>query len=289
MSDMEYSYHMNYADTLLSGEPIVLDSGKVGPRVVILCSVHGNEPCGVEALKKLLPTLNLEKGTLTCILANPKAYAQNVRFTEANLNRVFSQEENLTDEEKKSYEYERSKYLSKFLKASDYLLDLHSVTDTDCQPFVICSANSFDIAKQIDTNIILSGLYEIHSGSTDGFMNSLGKYAICVECGQHADPQSIIFAEASIKRFLSILGMTTPIDFTPNKEIKYAVAKYMYRTKTNFIPSREYKNFDPIKKGEVIGTDGGRDISSPYDGFIIFCHKKDKPKEEAFVLGEYLE
>lgn len=280
---------MNYSETLLSGKPVVLDSGESGPNVVILCAVHGNEPCGVEALKNLLPVLNIKKGKVTCVLANPAAYKDSARGTESNLNRVFENDEILSKEDIGSYEYKRSKFLTKFLKDADYLLDVHSYYNKRGQPFVICEPKSFDIVKNFDVNIVLSGLDEIHQGSTDRFMNSIGKYGICIECGQHDDSSSIGVAEDSIKRFLSNLGMIDGFDFVTNTEMRYANAEYMHISKVNFKPSREYKNFEKIKKGEVLGTDGGDNVIAPYDGFIVFCNELDESGEEAFVFGKFLE
>jgi len=278
---------MNYSKKLLSGEPVVLDSGEFGPNVVILCAVHGNEPCGVEALKNLLPVLDLKKGKVTCILANPEAYKEKVRGTEANLNRVFT-DDGLSEDERNSYERKRATFLSRFLDDADHLLDLHSFTNKKGTSFVICDKRDFEIVKCLTPNLTLSGLSTLHAGATDGYMADLGKSGICVECGQHDDPSSIGVAEDSIKRFLSNLDMIDGFDFAPNAEMKYANAEYMHISKVNFKPSREYKNFEDIKKGEVLGTDGEEDVVAPYNGFIVFCNELDESGEEAFVFGKYI-
>ena len=280
---------MNYADILLSGEPIVLDSGKAGPRAVILCSVHGNEPCGVEALKEILPTLEIKAGVLTCILANPKAYEQKVRFTEANLNRMFRSTNDLSESEAKSYEHIRAKEIMLSLEEADYLLDLHSYSSTSGQPFVICSEKYFDLAKHLGPKIVFSGIDDLHPGSTDGYMNLLNKPGICVECGQHDDPESIPFAQDSIVRFLSLLEIIELTENIPMGDgVALTAARQIYITKIDFKPEKEFKNFEKVFKGQSLGVDGHEEILSPYNGFILFAQKCEKPGQEAFVLGEYL-
>src|SRR3989344_3574099 len=88
---------------------------KKGPVSVILAGVHGNEKCGVLALRELLPKLSIEKGTVLIGFGNPRAIARNVRFTESNLNRMFKKDSLLSSEDKKSYEYRRAQFIKKYL------------------------------------------------------------------------------------------------------------------------------------------------------------------------------
>ena len=88
-------------------EIIELNGIQPGPTSMILVGVHGNERCGNEAVEELLPTLSIEKGRVIIVQGNPRAIEQNVRFTEMNLNRMFKPDDQLSVEEKQSYEYSR--------------------------------------------------------------------------------------------------------------------------------------------------------------------------------------
>mgnify|MGYP000718108240 CR=1 FL=1 len=83
---------------------IELVSEEKGSTNMILVGVHGNERCGIDAINELLPTLKIVRGRVLIAYGNPKAIAQNMRYTEANLNRLFKSDEMLSEKEKSSYE-----------------------------------------------------------------------------------------------------------------------------------------------------------------------------------------
>ena len=66
-----------------------------GPRVIFLGAVHGNEACGTTAIRRAIATLQsgeltLLQGCVTFVpICNPRAYAENTRFIDRNLNRHF--------------------------------------------------------------------------------------------------------------------------------------------------------------------------------------------------------
>ena len=70
-----------------------IDSGQAGPKLMISGAVHGNEKAGPTALNKLIDLIEsgvvtIDKGSLTIVpVCNPKAFEQDVRFVEYNLNR----------------------------------------------------------------------------------------------------------------------------------------------------------------------------------------------------------
>ena len=99
-----------YFDTLkvMKEEFTQLIGEKEGPTSIILAGVHGDEKCGVEAFKKLLPNLQIEKGRVWFGYGNPRAIEENKRFTEANLNRMFKGDEELSKKDKNSYEYKKT-------------------------------------------------------------------------------------------------------------------------------------------------------------------------------------
>jgi len=168
-----------------------LNGEKEGPRSIILAGVHGNERCGVEALQNLLPTLKINRGTVWFAYGNPRAIQKNVRYTEANLNRMFKPDKELTKEEKNSYEYERAQFLKTYLDKADVLLDVHSSFTQGAKPFVLCENNALEVAKNLPFDLMVSGFDEVEPGGTDYYMNKAGKIGICAECGYLGNPISI--------------------------------------------------------------------------------------------------
>ena len=116
-------------------EVIELVGEKRGTTSVILAGVHGDETCGLEAFKKLLPELEIEAGRVFFIYANPLAIKAGKRFIEANLNRMLKNENLITTKEKNSYEYNRAKFLKIYLNQAEALLDIHSSSNNQAGVF----------------------------------------------------------------------------------------------------------------------------------------------------------
>ena len=255
-----------------------------GPTSIILVGVHGNEKCGVEALNKILPNLEIQKGKVFFAYGNPKAIDQNVRYTEANLNRMFKPEETLSEKEKGNYEYSRAQFLKKYLDQSDVLLDIHASFTPTSQRFVICELNSKDIVKYLPFNLIVSGFDQIEPGGTDYYMNSIGKIGICVECGYLGDQKSVAIAEESIFTFLRARGHIAGEKQLFNQD--YVQMYSIYITKNNFKLAKEFSDFEEIKSGQLIGLDGQEKIQAQKDSVILFAINVEVGGEEAFLLGE---
>lgn len=199
-----------------------------------------------------------------------------------NLNRAFLEDEQLTDKQKNTYEYKRSREMMEILKTCDYSLDIHSSPTIGSPPMVICEQNAFEIASYFPFSRRCSGFDKIEPGSTEYFMNSIGKTGLGVECGNHNDPQAFDRAKESTQAFLSYFDM---ID-SPKKKYKQEsyVASFNYLTKTtDFKIVQIFSDFDPIRRGQLIGYDGGNLVYAENDGYILFARNRDEIGVEGFV------
>ncbi|MEI8328188.1 MAG: succinylglutamate desuccinylase/aspartoacylase family protein [Candidatus Taylorbacteria bacterium] len=256
-----------------------------GPTSIILAGVHGNETCGVEALRKILSSLQIEKGRVLFGYGNPHAIETNQRFTETNLNRMFKSEEMLSNKEKTSYEYGRAQFLKKYLNQADALLDIHASTTPGSKPFIICEANADEISKYLPVDIIVSGFDKVEPGGTDYYMNSIGKIGICIECGYLDDPQSVQVAEDAAIAFLKARGHISN-DLTPKKQ-SYICMYDIYLTKTEkFTLSKPFDDFETIERDQIIGTDGDEEVRSLDDSVILFAQNSERIGDEAYLLGK---
>jgi succinylglutamate desuccinylase len=273
---------------ILMNKPIIIESNQPGPTVVILGGVHGNETCGVEALKAL-QNITIDSGTLILIYGNPQAIEQNVRYVEQNLNRMFCDDERLTSELKRSYEYQRSREILPYLHAADYSLDLHASFTPDSEPFIICESNSLALVQYLPQDRVCYGFTRLEPGGTDGYMNELGKVGICIECGYLANPKSTQSAIRSAQLFLQALGMLPAVNLVINKKQFYVEAYELYYTKTDsFRLTRSFQDFEVIKANEIIGFDGNEAIISRADQMILFARERSVVGAEAFLLVKKL-
>jgi len=261
---------------------------KKGPTSVIMAGVHGNEVCGIKAFKKIIPKLEIERGTVHFIIGNPKAVKANKRYIGFNMNRLFIKK-SFPEKIRKTYEYSKAQDIKKFLNESDALLDIHSTTNKS-EPFIICEKRSFNVAKSLPKEFkkIVYGFDGIEPGGTDGYMNKQGKIGICIECGQHLDKKSITIAIKAIQIFLE---NRKHINFSkvknPSTKKQIIQINSIYNTKTNsFVLSKTFNDFTPIKKGEIIGVDGNTVVYAKNNSIILFAHSSSVKGSEGFLLGK---
>ena len=256
-----------------------------GPTSIILVGIHGNEKCGVYAMEKLLPSLEIERGRVFIGYGNPRAIEQDVRFTETNINRMFKSDELISEGDRNSYEYSRAQFLKKYLDQADALLDVHSSFTPGARPFIICEPNAKGIVEYLPMDLVVSGFDKWQPGGTDYYMNANGKIGICVECGYLGDSAATQMAEQSIIAFLTARGHIKG----DSKIYQQSSAKVysLYITKTDkFRLSKPFEDFEKILAGQIIGIDGDEEIKSPKDSFILFARDRNKIGDEAFLLGE---
>ncbi len=266
-------------------EDIIRITGKnPGPKSIVLVGVHGNERPSTEALEDLLPTLAIEAGEVLFGYGNPRAIETNQRFIDANLNRVFKNDAALTEKERTSYEYERAQFLKPYLQEAGALLDVHASRTPHSRPFIICEKNAKDIVSFLPIDLVTTGFSAIEAGATDGYMDSIGNIGICVEVGYIDDPASVRTAEKSIIAFLKARGHL-PIDL-PKTQLSYMHMYDIYLTKTNFVLSKSFDDFEEVAAGQLIGTDGGKEVRAEKNAVIVFARNQTGPHEEAFILGE---
>jgi predicted deacylase len=126
-------------------------------------------------------------------------------------------------------------------------------------------------------------------GTTE-YMRSTGGWAITLECGQHLDPEGPAVARLAILRTLVHLGMLAPDAveaFQPATPLEMLrLYDVIDRESMDDQFAREWKSFDPITEGELIGTRGsGEKVLAPSSGRIVFPNVKSQPGTEWFYLA----
>jgi len=256
-----------------------------GPISIILAGIHGDEKCGVEALKKVLLNLEIKRGRVLFGYGNPRAIDANQRFIEFNLNRMFKSDDLLLKNKRESYEYERAQFLKNYLNQADALLDLHASRTPSSKPFVICEVNAKGIVEYLPIDLVVSGFDKVEPGGTDYYMNSIGKIGICIECGYLGNPESAQIAEESIFAFLKAREHIKN-DVSPKKQ-SYVRMYDLYMTKTNnFTLSKPFDDFEEISQGQIIGIDGEKEVRVEKESIILFARNRKQIGNEAFLIGE---
>lgn len=263
----------------------IFDSKEPGPNLVIMAGVHGDETCGLNAFGAIFPTFKPLRGRVTFIIGNPKAVEVSRREFEGNLNRMFRPDSEITEVERDTYEYKRSRELMPILAEADALLDIHSSTTEQTVPFVICEKQSFEVVTKLPVEIVVSGIDVLHPTGTDAFVNQSGGLGICIECGNHNDPKVTDVAIEAINTFINYFNVVLDKNNNVINKQRFVHADWIYRNKENFTLSKDFKEFEKVNKGSVIGLDGEKEIKAPYNGVILFPHNRKEKNTEAFLYG----
>lgn len=124
-------------------------------------------------------------------------------------------------------------------------------------------------------------------GTTE-YMRSRGGYAVTLECGQHDDPQAVQVARHAILQTLALLGICSlaraPVQ--ADREILRLV-DVTDREHAGDRFSREWRSFDAVKAGELIGVrHSGQEVKAPADGFVVFPNPGAEVAQEWFYFAQ---
>lgn len=252
---------------------------------IVLAGVHGDEACGIEAFKQVLPNLKIEFGKVYFGYGNPKAIQEGKRFIEANLNRLFKPDALVSHEERQTYEYQRAQYIKRYLDQAGALLDIHASHSPVTQPFLIGEPKTAAISRYLPIDLIVSGFDDLQPGGTDSYMNRAGKMGLCVECGYLGNPQSTNVAMECLYAFLKARGHIQN-DLKKRDDQKHIKIREIYKTQSDcFRLTKTFNDFEDVEAGQIIGKDGNEPIKASKAGVILFARDRDTRHIEAFTLG----
>jgi isopentenyl-diphosphate delta-isomerase len=261
-------------------EIITKQGNKPGPNLAVFACIHGNELVGKLAFEALLPELVISTGTIHFVIGNQPALAIGQRYCERNLNRAFFSKNSGTTQEDVI-----ARELMKLLDTCDALLDLHCCNEDGIEPFVICPDRSLELAKIMPVSIVSTGWSNLQSGSTDGYMDSIGKKALCMECGYVSAPQQFVpIAIVGIMRFLAHYGCIEK-DIQKQEQVHLVAGRVVRVPAEGIRFTREYRTFDVLHSGECYAVVAGKELCSEEESRIIFPRPHNPVGSEACVIA----
>ena len=267
-------------------ESIFIKEGSTpGKTLAVFCGVHGNETAGIRAVKKVLDQVSIDAGKVFFVFANPRAIKKNVRFTEINLNRCFSQ-----GHTGDTYEDHRATKLMEILDQCDALLDIHASNIPNSTPFVICEEDTFPFTEKINFPIISTGWDAIEPGATDGYMFRSGKIGICAECGYAGDGKERAgLAEDTIYQFLSFYGaIDTDIHFADIVQKHLHVDRAIIKSTESFKLTKAFEDFETLPSDYCYAKDGNQEYCVDEESVIVFANPDKEVGGEACILGYWV-
>ncbi|MEO1483348.1 MAG: succinylglutamate desuccinylase/aspartoacylase family protein [Myxococcota bacterium] len=241
-------------------------SGRAGPTLAIVGGLHGNEPCGPEALRRIADgvengELTLLQGELVLVHGNPEATRQNRRYTlgGVDLNRIFDFAfEDTLPREKWTYEHRRAMQLRPLVDEWHAVLDLHS-TSLPTEPFAIWPYGEPKLAliRRMGVPAVTlawDGLGLPGSRALISVLSQQGRTGMVVECGQHDEPESADRAYDYAVRFLASEGMLSG-DTRPRCDSRvYRMRSVITKPTEDYRFTNDLRGFDELPAGTELGA-----------------------------------
>lgn len=296
---------------------------KDGPLLIVFGAMHGNEPAGVLALERMFdmlekePTTNPDfdfKGRLVGITGNLKARKKNVRFLKKDLNRQWTLENvakvKATTLDKLDPEEQEMKELLETIDAeiNDFkpskvvFLDLHTTTAFG-GIFSIPNNDpeSLRIAMELHAPVVKGLLKGIKGTTLHYFINENFKeevVSVTFESGQHNEDLSVNRAIAALTNCMRTIGCVQKehvenrhdsilIEYSKTlPKITELVMIHEIKSGDDFQMKDGYKNFQSVKKGELLAHDRHGEIRAEVDGAILMPLYQKQGDDGFFLVKE---
>ncbi len=282
-----------------------------GPTLIVIGSLHGNEPAGALALTNLSSRVaeltGLLKGRVYFIAGNTRAIAAEIRFIDSDLNRHWTPQ-NLSKvgtpvifQKSEGVELTELDQLldSILITALDevFVIDLHS-TSAEGMPFATVgdTLRNREFAQGFPVPILL-GIEEQLDGTMLEYLNNAGAVTLGFEGGQHLSKNTVGNHEALVWLALANSGILDGRQISGFDDLNRRFAKgsgrsrifeIRYRHATSeadgFKMSPGFNNFDRVKKGETIATDKDGPVKALESGLLLMPLYQ-KLGEDGFFIG----
>ncbi len=265
-----------------------LDSGRPGPHVLVNALTHGNELCGAIAIDFLFRhDIRPTHGVLSLSFANVGAFQtfdprnpDASRFIDEDFNRLW--DVSTLDGQRQSAELTRARIFRPLIDRVDFLLDIHSMqhaTPALCLCGPTQKGRALAVAVGVPQTVVMdkghaAGLRMRDYGAFSDPASP--KAALLVECGQHWETASADVALETTLRFLAHFDMLDAAALKhvpaapppPQRVIEVTQAVTVKADRFEF--TQRYIGHEVIPAaGTVIGVDGDRPITTPYDNCVL--------------------
>jgi succinylglutamate desuccinylase len=263
-----------------------------GPTLVVVGSIHGNEPAGAAALESVVSRIGeerlLRRGELLALTGNVTALERGLRFVDEDLNRNWSadavaRQQGLSaeDEERRALDEEIRGGFAR-ARSEIVFLDLHT-TSGDGKPFAVFpdTLRSRSFARRFPLPAIL-GFEEQLGGALIDHVGLLGHVAVAFEGGQHSDPASCANLAAVVWIALGELDMVEASRVGIDRErerlsraaagvprILEVTYRHAITAEDGFRMRSGHRSFEPVLRGQVVADDLGGEVAVPFSGFLL--------------------
>lgn len=303
--------------TLVEGRVLGhIRGGSRGPTLICVAGIHGNEPAGVHAVRRVLARLgdrgNEIAGDLLVLAGNVSALAEGRRYIDRDLNRAWTRErvvelrgggelDGCVEDREQAELLGRIEDALRVARGPVYVLDLHTTSG----PGGIFSAFTDSLAQRafaasFPVPMIL-GLEETVDGTLLDMLSERGFIAITVETGQHDEAAAVDRAEAAVWIAIVAAGLL------PERLVPEATgARKRLQRDTGHVPRAlemrylhalvegdgfamepGYSNFQEVVEGQVIAHDRHGYVVVREDARLLMPLYQEQGEDGFFLVREF--
>jgi succinylglutamate desuccinylase len=229
-----------------------LGDGK--PGFAIVGCVHGDEPCGKKAIERLKQSDYEFNSAIKLVIANEKAYANDVRYIHRDLNRVFPGNKN-----SEIYEERIAAQLVDELQGLK-VLDLHSTQSTN-KIFAATSVFNHEFSELVKASGA-NYLAYFDRSDMDVLMDHL--QAISIETGFQKSEEAAENAYETILNFLAYFDVIDE-DYKPSEPEIFRVEERVDRPEVEFKAS----NFEKVEEGDIYAEGENEKLKAEEDFYPV--------------------
>ena len=283
-----------------------------GPTLIVLGSIHGNEPAGTIAARRIVSALEERrpclKGEIILLAGNTRALSQKVRYIDADLNRLWT-----TDDLQTTTHGEAQRHLSEHTELQELLIDLESAiaraeqevffvdlhtTSAAGKPFATVGDTMRNRAFALNFPVtMVLGLEEQINGTLLEYVNNLGFITMGLEAGQHDDISSVDNHEAAIWIATVAAGNLRSADVPEFEKSRSLLAtagggsrvvevryRHAIARDDNFRMEPGFTNFQCVRRGQTLAHDRRGEITACETG-VVMLPLYQTLGDDGFFLG----
>ena len=289
-------------------------SGSPGPLFLIVAGLHGNEPGGVEATRRVIERLHQMRppvrGRVLALRGNIGALNGDQRYLRRDLNRMWSPKDldslrsrdpaTDTPEEREQRELLET-IQAELVVAEDpvIFIDLHS-TSAGAPPFSVISdtLQNRRIAFALPIPVVL-GLEEAVEGTLQSYFDEQGYIAVGLEGGQHEDPCTVDRHESALWLTLvaaSILEEADVPQYGHHRQrlqeaagdlppVVEIIHRHDVASVDHFEMKEGFSNYDHVTRGQLLGRDIRGEVRAP-ESALLLLPRYQGLGDDGFFLGQ---
>lgn len=294
-----------------------LNGEAAGPTLLCTASLHGNEPAGLRALKRVFARLEAERpplrGEVIGLVGNLAAVSRGHRFVDSDLNRHWSPAKvaalraRRADALEDAEDLEAGQLLAEIdsalarARGEVYCLDLHT-TSGESPPFATAmdTLRNRRFALRFPVPHVL-GLEEHLDHTLLDHLGGEGYITLGFEGGQHENPLSVDYCEAAVWLALAETGVLVEPDLPAVRDARERLAsaanglpqavevRYRHGLHENdgFQMLPGFVSFQTIREGDLLGRNHRGELRAPESGGILMPLYQRQGDDGFFVIRKF--